>query len=124
MSTGYKDSNARRQKRHAGIRRKVSGTAARPRLNVFRSNRHIYAQVIDDTIGHTLVGISTLDPALRAELQGRTGTVEAARRLGMVLAKRAKAAGITEVVFDRGGYLYHGRVAAVAEGAREGGLKF
>jgi len=124
MSAGYKDSNARRQKRHAGIRRKVSGTATRPRLNVFRSNRHIYAQVIDDTIGHTVVGISTLDPALRAELQGRTGTVEAARRLGMVLAERAKAAGITEVVFDRGGYLYHGRVAAVAEGARAGGLKF
>jgi len=119
-----KNRNARRQKRHAGIRRKVRGTSARPRLNVFRSNRHIYAQVIDDAAGRTLVGVSTLDPEVRADLQGHTGTVEAARRLGVVLAQRAAAAGITQVVFDRGGYLYHGRVAAVAEGAREGGLKF
>ena len=110
-----------RLRRHRRVRRRVAGSAARPRLNVFRSSRHMYAQIIDDSRGHTLVAASTLEGELRA---GPTATVAAARRIGELVATRALAAGVEEVVFDRGGYLYHGRVAAVAEGARAAGLKF
>ena len=112
--------NAMRLKRHIRVRGKISGTPECPRLNVFRSNANIYAQIIDDVNGVTLVAASTLDK----EFEGATGNVEAAKKVGLVLAERAKAKGIEDVVFDRGGYLYHGRVAALAEGAREGGLNF
>ena len=112
-----------RRLRHLRVRRKVSGTPERPRLCVFRSLKHIYAQVIDDTRGHTLVSASDLDPEVRAQAEGKTKT-EKARLVGQVLAQRALSAGITRVVFDRGGYKYHGRVKALAEGAREGGLQF
>jgi large subunit ribosomal protein L18 len=108
--------------RHRRVRKKITGTAQRPRLAVFRSNKHLSLQLIDDVAGHTLAAASTAESALRAE--GSGSTVEAATRLGTVLAERAKAAGITEVVFDRGGFLYHGRVAAVATAAREAGLEF
>lgn len=111
------------QRRHRRIRKRISGTAERPRLSVYRSLQHIYAQIIDDTKGHTLVAASTLDPALRGDLAEATKT-DAAKRVGQLVAERAKALGITRVVFDRGGNLYHGRVAAVAEGAREAGLEF
>ena len=112
--------NAMRLKRHVRVRGKISGTPARPRLNVFRSNANIYAQIIDDVNGVTLVAANTLEK----EFEGATGNAEAAKKVGMAIAERAKAKGIEEVVFDRGGYVYHGRVAALAEGAREGGLKF
>ena len=112
--------NAMRLKRHVRVRGKVSGTPERPRLNVFRSNANIYAQIIDDVNGVTLVSANTLEK----EFEGATGNVEAAKKVGAVLAERAKAKGIETVVFDRGGYIYHGRVAALAEGAREAGLKF
>ena len=112
--------NAMRLKRHIRVRGKISGTPECPRLNVFRSNANIYAQLIDDVNGVTLASASTLDK----EFEGATGNVEAAKKVGLVLAERAKAKGIEDVVFDRGGYLYHGRVAALAEGAREGGLNF
>lgn len=112
-----------RKRRHLRVRKRVSGTPERPRLSVYRSLKHIYAQVIDDTRGHTLVAASTLDPELRGKLQ-KTGNVEAAREVGRLIARRALEKGITKVVFDRGGYRYHGRVAALAEGAREGGLQF
>ena len=111
---------AMRLKRHIRVRGKVSGTAERPRLNVFRSNANIYAQIIDDVSGVTLVSANTLEKGF----EGATGNAEAAKKVGITLAERAKAKGIEEVVFDRGGYVYHGRVAALAEGAREGGLKF
>ena len=111
---------AMRLKRHIRVRGKVSGTAERPRLNVFRSNSNIYAQIIDDVSGVTLVSANTLEKGF----EGATGNAEAAKKVGVTLAERAKAKGIEEVVFDRGGYVYHGRVAALAEGAREGGLKF
>ena len=111
---------AMRLKRHVRVRGKISGTPERPRLNVFRSNANIYAQIIDDVNGVTLVSANTLEK----ELEGSTGNCEGAKKVGQVLAERAKAKGIEEVVFDRGGYVYHGRVAALAEGAREGGLKF
>ena len=111
---------AMRLKRHIRLRGKISGTAERPRLNVFRSNANIYAQIIDDVNGVTLVSANTLEKGF----EGATGNAEAAKKVGTVLAERAKAKGIEEVVFDRGGYVYHGRVAALAEGAREGGLKF
>lgn len=114
------DKNAKRMKRHVRVRSKVSGTPERPRLNVFRSNANIYAQIIDDVSGVTLVSANTLEK----EFEGATGNCEAAKRVGAVLAERAKEKGITAVVFDRGGYVYHGRVAALAEGAREGGLEF
>lgn len=113
-----------RAKRHMRIRRRIFGTSARPRLSVYRSNAHIYAQIIDDTRGHTLVAVSSLDPELRARTGGKGGNVEAARLVGEKLAAKAKEKGITKVVFDRGGNLYHGRVAALAEGARAGGLDF
>ena len=112
--------NAMRLKRHVRVRGKVTGTPERPRLNVFRSNANIYAQIIDDVNGVTLVAANTLEK----EFEGATGNCEAAKKVGTVLAERAKAKGIEQVVFDRGGYLYHGRVAALAEGAREGGLQF
>ena len=111
---------AMRLKRHIRVRGKVSGTAERPRLNVFRSNANIYAQLIDDVNGVTLASANTLEKAF----EGAAGNCEAARKVGLTLAERAKEKGITEVVFDRGGYVYHGRVAALAEGAREGGLQF
>ena len=111
---------AMRLKRHIRVRGKISGTAERPRLNVFRSNANIYAQIIDDVNGVTLVSANTLEKGF----EGATGNAEAAKKVGTVLAERAQAKGIEEVVFDRGGYVYHGRVAALAEGAREGGLKF
>lgn len=114
---------AARQRRHARVRRKLSGTAERPRLNVFRSLRHIYAQLIDDVAGHTMVATSSLDPEIRGELS-ELSKKEEAQRVGKVLAERAREQGIESVVFDRGGYQYHGRVKALAEGSREGGLKF
>ncbi len=112
-----------RQRRHARIRKRVSGTPERPRLNVFRSLKHIQAQIIDDTRGHTLVAASTLEPQVRAMLAGKDKTAQA-EVVGQVLAERALAAGIKTVVFDRGGYRYHGRVKALAEAARKGGLQF
>ena len=111
---------AMRLKRHVRVRGKISGTPERPRLNVFRSNANIYAQIIDDVNGVTLVSANTL----KKGFEGATGNAEAAKKVGVVLAERAKAKGIEAVVFDRGGYVYHGRVAALAEGAREGGLQF
>ena len=114
------DKNAQRVKRHTRVRGKISGTPERPRLNVFRSNANIYAQIIDDVNGVTLVSANTLEK----DFEGATGNIEAAKKVGTVLAERAKAKGIEQVVFDRGGNVYHGRVAALAEGAREGGLKF
>ena len=110
-----------RTRRHTRVRKKVQGTAARPRLAVFRSNKHIYAQLIDDDAGRTLASASTMEGALRSQA---TGTVEAAKKIGSLLGERAKAAGVTAVVFDRGGFRFHGRVAAVAEGARAAGLEF
>ena len=112
--------NAMRLKRHVRVRGKVSGTPERPRLNVFRSNANIYAQIIDDVNGVTLVAANTLEK----DFEGATGNAEAAKKVGQLIAERAKAKGIEEVVFDRGGYIFHGRVAALAEGARENGLKF
>ena len=115
-----KDKNQARQKRHIRIRSKISGTAARPRLAVYRSNANISAQIIDDVKGVTLVAASTYGVGF----EGNGGNKAAAREIGKLIAEKALAQGITEVVFDRGGYLYHGRVSELAEGAREGGLKF
>ncbi|MED4402175.1 50S ribosomal protein L18 [Metabacillus fastidiosus] len=115
------DKNATRKKRHARVRAKLSGTTARPRLNVFRSNQHIYAQVIDDTNSVTIASASSLDKDLNLT---STNNVEAAQKVGELVAKRAVEKGIESVVFDRGGYLYHGRVKALAEAAREAGLQF
>jgi large subunit ribosomal protein L18 len=112
---------AARRRRHIRVRKKVRGDAARPRLAVFRSNKHIYAQVIDDVAGRTLASASTMEKERGA---GATGTVAAAKGVGERLGERAKAAGVTAVVFDRGGFKFHGRVAAVAEGARGAGLEF
>ena len=112
--------NAMRLKRHVRVRGKISGTPECPRLNVFRSNANIYAQIIDDVNGVTLVAANTLEKGF----EGTTGNAEAAKKVGAALAERAKAKGIEQVVFDRGGYIFHGRVAALAEGAREAGLKF
>ena len=114
------DKNAMRLKRHVRVRGKISGTPECPRLNVFRSNANIYAQLIDDVNGVTLVAANTLEK----DFEGATGNAEAAKKVGAALAERAKAKGIENVVFDRGGYIFHGRVAALAEGAREAGLKF
>ncbi len=118
-----KKKSAQLDRRHRRVRAKVDGTAARPRLNVFRSLTNIYAQVIDDLSGHTLASASTIDNEIAKQIDGKTKR-EAAKIVGQVLAQRAKEAGISSVVFDRGGYQYHGRVAALAEGAREGGLNF
>ena len=114
------NTNAQRLKRHKRVRGKISGTPEMPRLNVFRSEANIYAQVIDDVNGVTLASASSLDKAI----EGYGGNVAAATAVGKLVAERAKAKGIENGVFDRGGYLYHGRVAELAEGAREGGLKF
>lgn len=113
-----------RKTRQLRVRKTVHGTPERPRLNVFRSNQNMYAQVIDDTVGKTLASASTLDPEVKGRLEANGGTVDAAKIVGEVVAKRAQAAGVTKVVFDRAGYLYHGRVAALAEAAREAGLEF
>ena len=112
-----------RVKKHMRIRNRFSGTAARPRLAVFRSNNHMYAQIIDDTVGNTLVSASTLEKEIKAELT-KTNNVDAAAYLGTVIAKRAMEKGIKAVVFDRGGYIYHGRVKELADAAREAGLEF
>lgn len=114
---------SQRDRRHARVRARITGTAARPRLNVYRSLANIYAQVIDDEAGHTLVSASTIDADVQTQASGKNKK-DAAKIVGKVVAERAKAAGITQVVFDRGGYRYHGRVAALAEGAREAGLEF
>ena len=111
--------NEARQRRHRRVRKKVRGTAARPRLAVFRSNKHVYAQVIDDVAGRTLASASTVESGF----EGSGGTVEAAKKVGKLVGERAKAAGISSVVFDRGGFKFHGRVAGLAEGAREAGLE-
>ena len=114
------NSNQARLKRHARVRAKISGTAACPRLDVFRSNSNIYAQLIDDVNGVTLAAAASNEKGFDAN----GGNCEGARKVGQLIAERAAAKGITEVVFDRGGYIYHGRVKELAEGAREGGLKF
>lgn len=113
----------RRLRRHQHIRRRLSGTQDAPRLSIYRSSFHIYAQVVDDVTGHTLAAASSLDKTLRAEPKHKT-KVDRAQAVGRLIAERAAEAGVTRVVFDRGGYLYHGRVKALAEGARAGGLKF
>lgn len=112
-----------RERRHNRVRKTVSGTLERPRLNVFRSDKHIYAQVIDDLAGETLAQASTIDTELRAEVEGKSKT-ERAKMVGELVAKRAQDKGIKKVVFDRGGYQYHGRVKALADAAREAGLEF
>lgn len=114
-------SNVARKRRHMRVRKKISGTPECPRLNVFRSLKNIYVQIIDDTTGRTLVSASTLDESLKGNYGGNK---EAARAVGKLIAEKALAAGIKDVVFDRGGYVYHGRVLELAEGAREGGLNF
>ncbi len=113
-----------RERRHRRVRAKMSGTPLRPRLNVFRSAQHIYAQIIDDERSHTLLAAGTLEPDVKARVTEGMTKVEKARLVGQIVAERAKAAGITQVVFDRGGFLYHGRVQALADGAREAGLDF
>ena len=117
------DKNQDRVKRHARVRKKISGTSEAPRLCVFRSLNHIYAQIIDDTIGNTLVAASSVEKEIAAQVAGKSKK-EAAKIVGAALAAKATAKGISVVVFDRGGYLYTGRVASLADGAREGGLKF
>jgi large subunit ribosomal protein L18 len=112
---------ASRKRRHHRVRKQVRGTQSRPRLSVFRSTRHVYAQVIDDVSGQTIASASTMEKDVRG---GSTANVGAAKAVGQRIGERAKAAGITSVVFDRGGFRYHGRVAAVADGAREAGLEF
>jgi ribosomal protein L18 len=112
-----------RRLRHQRVRKRISGTPQRPRLVVTRSNRHMVAQLVDDTVGHTLCSASTLEKAIK-EVEAEGHKVGAARRVGELVAERARALGIESIVFDRAGYKYHGRVAAVAEGAREGGLVF
>ncbi len=123
MRYHYKSQLSPRKRRHLRVRAKLSGTAERPRLNVFRSSKHIYAQIIDDSIGHTLVASSSLEAEVRDSAEG-TQKSELAHQVGLAIGERAKSAGIEAVIFDRGGYQYHGRVQAVADGAREAGLKF
>jgi large subunit ribosomal protein L18 len=117
------DKNKTRMKKHMRIRNKISGTAARPRLCVYRSTNNIYVQIIDDVNGHTLVAASSIDAALKGKLKNG-GNIEAAQAVGKLIAEKALAKGMKQVIFDRGGYLYHGRIAALAETAREGGLDF
>jgi len=124
MRIKYRKALSPRKRRHVRVRAKVSGTQMRPRLNVFRSNAHIYCQVIDDTAGHTLVAASDIDADLANSDAGKGTKTVRANAVGKLIAERAKAAGIKAVVFDRGGFLYHGRIKAVADGAREGGLDF
>ncbi len=121
LRTKSKDREVLRNRRHARVRRKVAGTAERPRLVVHRSSKNISAQIADDIAGKVLLGVSTLAPELK-ETEGTKKDL--AKAAGKLIAEKAKAAGITKVVFDRGGYLYHGRIAAFADGAREGGLEF
>ncbi len=118
--------NETRQKRHARVRKRVQGTPERPRLNIYRSSNNIYAQVIDDLAGRTLAAASSLDASLRGDKPAKStgGNIDAAKSVGSLIAERAKSAGVTKVVFDRGGYLYHGRVQALADAARENGLDF
>jgi large subunit ribosomal protein L18 len=117
------EKQALRQKRHGRVRKRVSGTADKPRLNVFRSIGHIYAQVVDDSTGHTIVSASSVDKELKGKVPSG-GNIEAAKLVGELVGKRALAKGISSVIFDRGGYQYHGRVAALADAARSAGLKF
>jgi large subunit ribosomal protein L18 len=124
MRYHYKSQLNPRQRRHLRVRAKVSGSPERPRLNVFRSSAHIYAQVIDDVEGHTLVAASSLEPEVISRLTDGKTKSDKAKAVGLVVGERAKAAGIDSVVFDRGGFKYHGRVKAVADGAREAGLTF
>ena len=124
MRVKYRRALSPRKRRHVRVRAKVSGTPQRPRLNVFRSSAHIYAQVIDDTRGHTVVAASDLEAAVKDRAGDGATKSARAKVVGQVVAERAKEAGVDAVVFDRGGFLYHGRVRAVAEGAREGGLIF
>ena len=119
-----KKKRERRRLAHLRVRRRIRGTENRPRLAVFKSRKYVYAQVIDDDRGVTLAAASSLEPNLRTELEGQTSSKAAARKVGETVAERAKAAGIEQVVFDRGGYVYHGKVREVAEGARGNGLKF
>lgn len=124
MRLKYRKALSPRKRRHVRVRAKVHGTAARPRLNVFRSNAHMYCQVIDDVRGHTIVAASDLEDEVVAKAGEDAAKVDRAKAVGEVIAERARAAGVDAVVFDRGGFLYHGRIKAVADGAREGGLKF
>jgi large subunit ribosomal protein L18 len=124
MRTKWRKKLSPRKRRHVRVRAKVNGSALRPRLNVFRSAAHIYAQVIDDARGHTLVAACDLEEPIRERAGEGANKAARAKVVGQVIAERAQAAGINTVVFDRGGFLYHGRVKAVAEGAREGGLVF
>ncbi|MFE6079365.1 50S ribosomal protein L18 [Paenibacillus sp. NPDC057886] len=117
------DKNKARLKRHLRVRKKIQGTAARPRLNVFRSGKHMYAQIIDDVAGVTIASASTVDKELSGDIQNGA-SVESARKVGELVAKRAKDKGVSNIVFDRSGYLYHGRIAALATAAREAGLEF
>ncbi|MCZ1266426.1 MULTISPECIES: 50S ribosomal protein L18 [Paenibacillus] len=117
------DKNKARLKRHLRVRKKIQGTAARPRLNVFRSGKHMYAQIIDDVAGVTIASASTVDKELSTDIKNGA-SVESARKVGELVAKRAKDKGVSNIVFDRSGYLYHGRIAALAEAAREAGLEF
>ncbi|BBH24013.1 50S ribosomal protein L18 [Paenibacillus baekrokdamisoli] len=117
------DKNKARLKRHLRVRKKINGTTQRPRLSVFRSSKHIYAQLIDDVLGVTVASASTLDKEI-AEQVTNGGNIEAARKIGELIANRAKAKGVEQIVFDRGGYLYHGRIQALADAAREAGLEF
>jgi large subunit ribosomal protein L18 len=121
MRLKYRKALSPRKRRHVRVRAKVSGTAQRPRLNVFRSSAHIYVQLVDDVSGRTLAAASDLEPAIREKGGPKS---ERASAVGATIAERAKAAGLETCVFDRGGYRYHGRVKALADGAREGGLKF
>jgi large subunit ribosomal protein L18 len=122
MTTAASQRHSGRLRRHRRVRKKITGTAERPRLAVYRSNKHITIQVINDLDGHTIASASTVEPELRK--QGTGSTVEAAKRIGTLVAERAKKAGVTKVVYDRGGFIYHGRVAAAADAAREAGLEF
>ena len=124
MRRKFRKPLTKRQRRHVRVRAKVSGTQARPRLNVFRSSAHIYAQVIDDDRGHTILAASDLEPEVRERAGADAKKSDRARAVGEIIGERAQAAGIDAIVFDRGGYLYHGRVKAVAEGARASGLTF
>ncbi|MBE9501772.1 MAG: 50S ribosomal protein L18 [Dehalococcoidia bacterium] len=120
---GVKSARAARQRRHMRVRKKIRGTAERPRLSVFRSLNHIYAQVVDDNLGHTVVSASALDREVRSEVEGKR-KAETAQLVGKLVAERAVEKGITKVVFDRGGFKYHGRVKALAEAVRKAGLVF
>lgn len=122
MKTSSSQRHSGRLRRHRRVRKKITGTADRPRMAVFRSNKHISIQVIDDLVGRTIASASTVEPDQRKK--GNGATVDAAKRIGALVAQRAKAAGVKEVVYDRGGFLYHGRVAAAAQAAREAGLEF